>query len=283
MTVKDFVDSYLKELEIFYKHYVKIGNKYRTKYEKVFKQYGQNDATDSQMIDAIFEYDSGGLERLLKYNYLEDQYYDRENNRTAFATVLYTMNEGNKKTKKSLLNRDLVAIKLRITSMIPYIQEVLEFRQIKSTEEIGKDSSFRSQIRESAKEKNDKELNNRTMTNNRIIKAIHVGKTVSEIAQIMKEGEYDSLIIRTALEKEGIKIFERAERRAKMQKIRDVSALIKRGSIDEALKLLNDSELDFFISRIKSAYKIQGDDYSRLPKTLRDFMKKSQSIRQIEK
>lgn len=147
VTQKELVESYIKELDRFYKHYVATGTKYGEKYKKIQRKQGEKEVNESHMIDAIFEYDSVGLERIIRYNDLEDQYYDSANHRTVFASVLLGMQYEGTTKRNTLLNKDLARIKLRLASKIEYIKEILALRKTGMIEEPNSSSDFRSRIR----------------------------------------------------------------------------------------------------------------------------------------
>lgn len=148
VTQKEFVENYIRELEKFYKHYVKTEIKYKAKYNKITRQQSQKDASDAQIIDAIFEYDSDSLARIVRYNDMEDSFYDATNHRSVFATVLLGMQyeEGSDK-RKSLLNEDIARIRAKLVSNMKYIKEVLEFRQVGLIEDTARQDDFHSRVR----------------------------------------------------------------------------------------------------------------------------------------
>ena len=78
VTQKELVESYIEELKRFYKHYVATGIKYENKYRRIYRKQSEKDITERQMADAVFEYDSKGLERILKTieQYLQQCYLE---------------------------------------------------------------------------------------------------------------------------------------------------------------------------------------------------------------
>ena len=127
---QEFLESYTSALREFINHYKTIGNKYSKRYEGLRNEKGTEKQEDEQMLDAIYEYPTEMLKKVLEVILKDDEYskkHDEDGIVLVFSKRLQEQGDIDKALE--LLDSGFTQMAFRIRLKKYYIENILKMRE----------------------------------------------------------------------------------------------------------------------------------------------------------
>jgi len=133
---KSFLESYTSSFRHFINHYKEIGDKYSKKYDKIRDEEGIEKQENEQMLDAIYEYPTEMLEKIVKAISKDEEFSKTHNGDGIIsASSKRLMEQGDIDKALELLENEFIDFEFKVTLKLDYINKILDMRNEQKKEE----------------------------------------------------------------------------------------------------------------------------------------------------